>query len=74
MQDGALAHTLSINFADPTALPSLDELEKQYVLRVVDVCGGAKKRAARILGIDRKTLYRKLVRWGVQTTPDDQAL
>lgn len=39
---------------------SLDELEKEYILKVLERTGGNKFRAAEILGIDRKTLYRKL--------------
>ena len=38
----------------------LDELERVYVRRVLDEHGGNKAGAARILGINRRTLYRKL--------------
>lgn len=39
-------------------LPSLDELEARYLSHVLQVTGGNKARAAGILGINRKTLYR----------------
>ena len=39
---------------------TLDELEREYILRVVRAEGGNKTRAAQRLGLDRKTLYRKL--------------
>lgn len=39
-------------------LPSLDELEKRYLLHVLKVTGDNKARAAHILGINRRTLYR----------------
>ena len=38
---------------------SLRELSDQYVERVLEATGGNKVQAARILGIDRKTLYRR---------------
>ncbi len=41
---------------------SLDDVERQYISQVLDDCGGNVSRAARILGIDRRTLYRKLNR------------
>ncbi|HZZ83351.1 MAG TPA: sigma-54 dependent transcriptional regulator [Anaeromyxobacteraceae bacterium] len=40
--------------------PTLAELEKRYALQVLRETGGNKTRAAEILGIDRKTLYRLL--------------
>lgn len=39
---------------------SLREIERGYILAVLDHTGGHRSRAARILGIDRRTLYRKL--------------
>jgi DNA-binding NtrC family response regulator len=39
---------------------TLAEVERSYIRRVLDANGGNVSRAARILGIDRRTLYRKL--------------
>jgi two-component system response regulator HydG len=48
---------------DPDNLPPLDEIDRRYVVRVLEAVGGHRARAAAILGVDRKTLYRKLERW-----------
>jgi DNA-binding NtrC family response regulator len=47
---------------NPEYLPTLDELESRYITRVLKVVGGNKTQAAKILGVDRRTLYRKLDR------------
>jgi two-component system response regulator HydG len=39
---------------------TLDQLEREYIERILEVEGGNKTRAAQRLGLDRKTLYRKL--------------
>lgn len=39
---------------------SIEELESEYITRILEQTGGNKYRAAQILGIDRRTLYRKL--------------
>lgn len=49
--------------SDPTAPPTLDEVEKNYVLEVLMAQGEDKNAAARVLGIDLSTLYRKLKRF-----------
>ncbi len=49
---------------DPAAMAPMAEVEKRYILRVLEAVSGNKATAARILQIDRKTLYRKLERWG----------
>lgn len=45
---------------DPDAWPSLDALEQRYIRQVLERVGGNKRRAAKILGIGRRTLYRRL--------------
>ena len=47
---------------------SLAELEKRHILRVLASTGGNKTRAARVLGIDTKTLYNKLKSYQVSET------
>jgi DNA-binding NtrC family response regulator len=54
---------------DPTGLISLEELERRYVLRVLEAVYGNKSAAARVLGIERKTLYRMLERWRQAQVP-----
>jgi two-component system response regulator HydG len=46
-------------------LLSLEEVERRHILRVLQAVGGSRAAAAERLGIDRKTLYRKLERYGV---------
>ena len=48
---------------DPSELVPLDQVERRYIRRVLEAAGGNKTLAARILGLDRKTLYRKLESW-----------
>ena len=38
----------------------LHEIEKEYIKKILEKMGGNKYQAAQVLGIDRKTLYRKL--------------
>jgi len=46
--------------------PSLEAIERAYILWVLQSEGGHKSRAAEVLGIDVSTLYRKLARYGVE--------
>jgi two-component system response regulator HydG len=46
--------------------PSLDVIERAYIMWVLQAEGGNKTRAAEILGIDPSTLYRKLSRYEEQ--------
>jgi DNA-binding NtrC family response regulator len=59
---------------DPSELIPLEEVERRYILRVVEACQGNKSRAARVLGIGRKTLYRRLISFGVATADTDEPI
>lgn len=51
-------------------LVTLQELEKRYLVRVLDETHGNKTEAARLLGIDRRTLYRMAERFGLDLTEE----
>ena len=46
--------------------PTLEAVERAYIMWVLQTEGGNKSRAADVLGIDPSTLYRKLSRYGVE--------
>lgn len=48
-------------------LASLERMQQEYVVRVLQAVGGNKAKAAQILQIDRKTLYRKLHEYQANT-------
>src|SRR5262249_54251723 len=52
--------------------PTLAELERRYIELILRETGGNKKRAAEILGIDRRTLYRTLEREGRSAEAADE--
>jgi two-component system, NtrC family, response regulator AtoC len=56
---------LVLDLDDPGKLPPLEEMERRYILRVLEAVHGHRTRAAEVLGLDRKTLYRKLERYGI---------
>ena len=57
---------LVVDLDDPGQLPPLEEMERRYILRVLEAVHGHRTRAAEVLGLDRKTLYRKLERYGIR--------
>ena len=51
---------LLIDSSDPEQLLSLEEVERRYIDHVLKATSGNRTQAAKVLGLDRKTLYRKL--------------
>ena len=65
MTSGAELGVDSLDFLDSAveedeSVPSLRELEQAHIRRILQIAQGNKSKAARMLGIDRSTLYQKL--------------
>ncbi|HEX7600176.1 MAG TPA: sigma-54 dependent transcriptional regulator [Polyangiaceae bacterium] len=56
---------------DPSEVVTLDEVERRYILRVLAIVGGNKVQASAMLGLDRRTLYRKLERYEGKKPTDE---
>ncbi len=69
---------LGLRGEDEVSLPpptlTLEELERRYILKVLEEVGWDKARAAQILGINLSTVYRKLARFGIKVHPSDRDL
>jgi DNA-binding NtrC family response regulator len=61
---------IALESGDPLTIVPMDEIERRYINRVLEALGGNKASAARLLGMDRRTLYRKLERWS-NVTPEE---
>jgi transcriptional regulator with PAS, ATPase and Fis domain len=48
-------------------IPNLEAQEKNYIKWVLDKCEGNKTKAAKIMGIDRVSLWRKIKRYGMES-------
>ncbi len=59
-----------VHTESPELLP-LEQVERRHILAVLAAVDGNKAQAARILGVGRKTLYRKLEAWG-DAGPEDE--
>ena len=62
---------LVVDLDDLGQLPPLEEMERRYILRVLEAVHGHRTRAAEVLGLDRKTLYRKLERYGIREESEE---
>lgn len=47
-------------------VPTLHEVERQHLIRVLELTGGNRKRTAELLGINRRTLYRMAERFQIE--------
>jgi two-component system response regulator HydG len=56
---------------DKESFIPVHELERHHVLRVLAAVQGNKTAAASVLGFDRRTLYRKLERYGVELRSEE---
>lgn len=56
---------------DDTELVTLEEVEKRHILRVLEAVGGNRSLAAKTLGLDRTTLWRKLDRLKMALPKED---
>ncbi len=53
-----------------SVLPTLEDQEKNYIQWVLGKCEGNKTKAAKIMGIDRVSLWRKIKRYGMESEGD----
>jgi len=60
-----LSIPVSPEAGDKAAGGSLEEMERDYILRVLREFNGNQSKASQVLGIDRKTLYLKLRKYGL---------
>ena len=63
------ASAAAVAAAEKPATGSLEEIERDHILRVLREAGGNQSRASQLLGIDRKTLYLKLRKYGLPEPP-----
>ena len=62
-------------FGDASSdFPTLEQLEKRYITLVLAKTGGRKEKASQILGINRRTLYRKEREYGLVSATQEEDL
>jgi two-component system response regulator AtoC len=69
---GYRASHLVVTSDDPSEVIPLDQLERRYILRVLDITNGNRTVAARLLGVDRKTLRRRLEQYDAAVGADEE--
>jgi DNA-binding NtrC family response regulator len=70
---GSLPPELSEGDEDPEEMPSLADMERDYIQKVLNRVGSNRTRAAKILGIDRSSLWRKLKEAGAEEGDEGEA-
>jgi transcriptional regulator with PAS, ATPase and Fis domain len=69
IDDASVREAIELTEPRDSASDTLADTEADQIRRVLSATGGNKSRAAKILGIERKTLYRKLERMGLLSRP-----
>jgi len=67
LEQGELLGCESLNLGCPIEADtlSLDAVMKRHILKILDIAGGNRQKAAEILGVDTSTVYRKLKEFGI---------
>ena len=55
-----------------TTFKTLAQVEKEYILEVLESVGGSKAKAAAVLGVTIKTVYNKLNRYAAESKPVEE--
>ncbi len=63
LERGAVVAQGDVRSPAPTSLSSLDEVEKRHIAVILAHCSGNVSQSARVLGIDRVTLYNKMKKY-----------
>jgi DNA-binding NtrC family response regulator len=58
----------SAGFGVAAGTLAIEEAEKQYILQILEKCQGRKMEAARLLGINKTTLWRKMKKFGLDAS------
>ena len=58
--------TIEFSEADEKLRKAMEEYEKELILRTIRGTGEKRQRAAKLLGISRKSLWKKLTKYGLQ--------
>ena len=67
------ASHLDLGGENPAELQTMEEVERRYIQHVLHATRGNRTQAAQILGLDRKTLYRKLKLMGIDVHEETAA-
>ncbi|MFH2010738.1 MAG: sigma-54 dependent transcriptional regulator [bacterium] len=65
------AKAILVAIDEPAEIVPMREVERRYIAQVLRAVNGSKTTAAKLLGFDRKTLYRKMTKYGLGG-PDDE--
>jgi two-component system response regulator HydG len=62
--------TPALALETPDEMPTLDQMQRRYISSVIEACRGNKTQAARVLGLDRRALYRRMHQLGLMPPRD----